>query len=51
MRLGRGRETVPMKVKELFLNLRIYVHSLYTGYTRPPQKKPKIPVFRDARLD
>jgi len=49
MRLGRGRR-LPMKVKDLILNLRIDVHSLYTGYTRLPEK-PEIPVFRDARLD
>ncbi len=27
-----------MKVKELILNLRTDVHSLYTGYTRLPEK-------------
>jgi len=41
MRLGRGRETVPMKVKDLILNLRIDPHRLYTKYTRLPEKNRK----------
>ena len=44
-----GKETAPMKLQQLMLNLRIDVHRLYKTGARP-QEKPKIPVYTDTRL-
>jgi len=44
-----GKETAPMKLQQLMLNLRIDVHRLYKIGVRP-QEKPKIPVYTDTRL-
>jgi len=44
-----GRESAPLKLQQLMLNLRIDVHRLYKIGVRP-QEKPKIPVYTDTRL-
>ncbi len=44
-----GKESVPMKVKELMLIFRIEVSRRYKPYV--PPEKPKIKMFRDTRLD
>ncbi len=44
-----GKETAPMKLQQLMLNLRIDVHRLYKIGVRP-HEKPKIPVYTDTRL-
>jgi len=44
-----GKESVPMKVKELMLIFRIEVRKRYTPYV--PPEKPKTKILRDARLD
>ena len=44
-----GKESVPMKVKELMLIFRIEVRKRYQPYV--PPEKPKIMILRDARLD
>ena len=44
-----GRNSPPLKLQQLMLNLRIDVHRLYKIGVRP-QEKPKIPVYTDTRL-
>ncbi len=44
-----GKETAPMKLQQLMLNLRIDVHRLYKIGVRP-QEKPKIRVYTDTKL-
>jgi len=44
-----GKETAPMKLQQLMLNLRIDVHRLYKIGVRP-QEKPKIHVYTDTKL-
>jgi len=44
-----GKESVPMKVKELMLIFRIEVRKRYNPYV--PPEKPKTKILRDARLD
>ena len=44
-----GKETAPMKLQQLMLNLRIDVHRLYKIGVYP-QEKPKIPVYTDTKL-
>ncbi|HMB67239.1 MAG TPA: hypothetical protein VKM96_04760 [Candidatus Bathyarchaeia archaeon] len=44
-----GRNSTPLKLQQLMLNLRIDVHRLYKIGVRP-QEKPKIPVYTDTRL-
>jgi hypothetical protein len=44
-----GKESVPMKVKELMLIFRIEVRKRYNPYVPPAKPKPKI--FSDTRLD
>jgi len=45
-----GRQSAPLKLQQLMLNLRIDVHRLYKIGVRP-QEKPKVREFRDIRLD
>jgi len=44
-----GKESVPMKVKELMLIFRIEVARRYNPHV--PPEKPKGKILRDARLD
>ncbi|OLD13154.1 MAG: hypothetical protein AUI50_03150 [Crenarchaeota archaeon 13_1_40CM_2_52_14] len=47
-----GRGTVPMKVQELMMVLRIEVSRLYKRSVRPQEsEKPKIVILKDTRLD
>lgn len=43
-----GKEAMPLRVKQLMLNLRIEVSKRYNVH---PREKPKIPVFTDTKLD
>jgi hypothetical protein len=43
-----GKESVPMKVKELMLIFRIEVSRRYNPYV--PPEKPKVKILRDTRL-
>ena len=46
-----GRETVPMKIKELMMVLQIEVDKLYKpNVPAQESEKPKIKIFKDARL-
>ena len=45
-----GKESVPMKLKELMLIFQIEVRKRYNANNRP-QERPKIKIFRDTRLD
>ena len=45
-----GKESVPMKLKELMLIFQIEVRKRYNAHDRP-QERPKIRIFRDTRLD
>jgi len=44
-----GRNSTPLKLQQLMLNLRIEIARRYKGYSRPPEKT-KIPVYTDTRL-
>jgi len=44
-----GKESVPMKVKELMLIFRIEVRKRYNPHI--PPEKPKVKILRDIRLD
>lgn len=44
-----GRESAPLKLQQLMLNLRIDVNKLYKIRVRP-QEKPRPREFRDTRL-
>jgi len=48
-----GRESVPMKIQELMMVLRIEVSRLYksTDVRRQESDKPKTVVLKDTRLD
>ena len=45
----KGKESVPMKVQELMMVLRIEVSRRY-NVDASPQEKPKLKIFRDTRL-
>jgi hypothetical protein len=45
----KGKDSVPMKVQELMMVLRIEVSRRY-DVDASPQEKPKLKIFRDTRL-